>query len=326
MPASVSRCGGDEALTKAAWHLVHGYDLTPDEALPHLRRYNDAASPPWPESALLAKLNSADRKGGNRGWLRRPGEGERKNKPAPAPAPPKPPRPRPETFIPNDTEIAEIARVRGISPAAVSLAVANGVLSVGTNRELPAYFLHGPGIFQAKRLDGEKWKMRDGSESKVDTYFPVKGFGIRCGINQHTRTVIIIEGLVGLLEAVEAVQRAEDESGECWEGVGVIAAYSKASVLSNKNATYLSTRHVMILADAGEPGLKAAKGWRRAIKAAGGSARIRQFVQGDLGDELKRSPRCPDYLTEFNRSTKMRTNPNPTQRTPHETHDDRNSR
>jgi len=279
---------------------------------------------------VRVKLSGVNRFPGERGFLLGEESRERINRPTPAPPPPKSPRLRPETFIPNDTEIAQIARVRGISPAAVSLAVANGVLSVGTNRELPAYFLHGPGIFQAKRLDGGKWQLRDGGESKVDTYFPVKGFGIRCGINKDTKVVIITEGLVGLLEAVEAVLRAEDESGECWEGVGVIAAYSKASVLSNKNATYLSTRHVMILADAGEPGLKAAKGWRRAIKTAGGSARIRQFVEGDLGDELKRSPGCPDYLTEFYRNTKMRTStnptPTPTQRTPHETHDDRNSR
>ncbi len=303
MPASVSGCGGEEALRNAAWALVHGFDLTPDEALPHLRRYNDAASPPWPESALLAKLNSADRKGGNRGWLRRPGEGERKHKPVPRPpTPQKPPRPRPETREPTEAEMAEIARVRGVSVGAVALLVNHGILSVGVNRHLPAFFMRGSGIFQAKRMDGADWESETSGTFKVDTWKPEDGgefpFGISCGIKPETKDVIIAEGIVGLLELTEAVLRAEDDSGEAWEGVGVIGANSAASKLSAQQAAYLATRRVLILADAGDPGLKAAKAWRAAIKAAGGSARIRHFLVKDLRVALAASPACPPEITE----------------------------
>jgi hypothetical protein len=111
--------------------------------------------------------------------------------------------------------------------------------------------------------------------------------------------VIIVEGIVGLLEVAEAILRAEDDSGEAWEFVGVIGAISASSKLSPQQAVYLATRRVLILADAGDKGLNAAKAWRGAIKAAGGSACIRHFIEKDLRVALAASPSCPPEITEF---------------------------
>jgi hypothetical protein len=210
--------------------------------------------------------------------------------------------------------------VRGVSVGAVALLANHKILSVGVNRGLPAFFMKGPGIFQSKRRDGADWESETSGTFKVDTWKPEDGgefpFGISCGITAHTRDVIIAEGIVGLLELVEAVLRAEDDSGEAWEGVGVIGAISAASKLSAQEAAYLATRRVLILADAGEPGLKAAKAWRAAIKGGGGSARIRHFIVKDLRVALAASPACPPEITDFqpkhkNDNNKHKTQPNP---------------
>jgi hypothetical protein len=202
-------------------------------------------------------------------------------------------------------EIKQIARVRGVSEHAVCLASEHGCLSVGTNRGLPAFFLHGPGVFQARRLDGKKWEGKNGSTFKADTIGHVTGFGIGCGINQDTTAVIIVEGLAGLLEAMEAVLRADHEAGSCHEGIGVLAAVNATSQLSDNRAVYLSTRHVLILADAGDAGAKAGKGWRRAIKSAGGTAQVLQFSEGDLANELRSAPGCPPEITHFLTSSRQ---------------------
>lgn len=298
LPPSVQGTGGEQALHKACFVIVVGFNIPPDAAFPLLAEYNARAVPPWPDNALRLKLSGVNRFHGERGFLLGGETRERTHRPAQAPAPAKPPRPRPETRKPTEAEMAQIARVRGVSVGAVLLLVNHGLLTVGLNRGLPAFFLHGPGIFQAKRMDGKEWETRLGP-AKADTFAPVDGFGISCGVTADTKDVIIAEGIVGLLELTEAVLRAEDGTGVAWEGVGVIAAYAKDSKISAQQASYLAKRRILILADAGDAGLKAARKWRDAIKAAGGSARIRHFFVKDLGAALAASPGCPPEIIEF---------------------------
>jgi hypothetical protein len=320
LPPSIQGSGGENALHNACFSTVAGFDILPDAAFPLIAEYNASAVPPWNDNALRLKLSGVNRFPGERGFLLGEESRERINRPTPAPTPQKPPRPRPETRKPTDAEMAEIARVRGVSVGAVALLVNHGILRVGVNRGLPAFFMVGPGIFQAKRMNGADWESEACGTFKVDTWKPEDGgefpFGLSCGITAHTRDVIIAEGIVGLLELTEAVLRAEDDSGEAWEGVGVVGANSAASKLSAQQAAYLATRRVLILADAGDPGLKAAKAWRAAIKAAGGSARIRHFIVKDLRVALSASPACPNEITEFQPKHKNDNNNNKTQPSP----------
>jgi hypothetical protein len=66
----VAHQGGDDQLLHAACILVIGFDLTPDQALPYLRDYNQKCNPPWPESRLLYKVSQADKQSDRRGGLR----------------------------------------------------------------------------------------------------------------------------------------------------------------------------------------------------------------------------------------------------------------
>lgn len=301
---SVSGAGGDAALLKAARAVVCGFDTPAEDAFRILTDWSATnASPPWPDSAIKQKIASAQRWGSHRGYLL---EGERSGVStyspplvtAPTPVQ-RPSRPIPAMRRPTDEEMVVIAKIRGVSPSAVCLAALHGVLAVGENRGLPAFFLRGRGVTQARRMNGARWEI-SGKQVKADTIGAVCGFGISIGLNPNTRRVLTVEGLAGALEAVEAVQRADDAAGECREGVGVLAAYSASSRLSDEQAGYLAARSILILGDAGKPGLDAAKAWRRQIRNAGGAdVTAFQFSCGDLGTALSVSPDCPPEIIQF---------------------------
>lgn len=59
MPVSIATQGGDAAAFRAAVALVRGFDLSEQEALPLLARWNEACLPPWRENDLRHKLRNA---------------------------------------------------------------------------------------------------------------------------------------------------------------------------------------------------------------------------------------------------------------------------
>jgi hypothetical protein len=56
---SISGNCGDDMLFKVASILVHGFALSPLDALPFLQEYNERAQPPWPLNRLRYKLEEA---------------------------------------------------------------------------------------------------------------------------------------------------------------------------------------------------------------------------------------------------------------------------
>jgi hypothetical protein len=75
---SVAGHRGDDQLFHAACILVIAWDLSPEQALPYLRDYNQRCEPPWPENRLLYKLSEANKRPDVRGQLRNqvpPGNG-----------------------------------------------------------------------------------------------------------------------------------------------------------------------------------------------------------------------------------------------------------
>lgn len=71
LPPAVEGQGGDKQTFTAACHLVLGFGLSPADALPLLREYNERCRPPWVEADLVRKLHEADRRPGPRGTLLR---------------------------------------------------------------------------------------------------------------------------------------------------------------------------------------------------------------------------------------------------------------
>lgn len=79
LSGAVSGQGGHDQTFDAACALVKGFDLTPEEAGPILRRWNQGCSPPWTDRELDHKLTQADRKPDDkpRGYLFRGDDGRR---------------------------------------------------------------------------------------------------------------------------------------------------------------------------------------------------------------------------------------------------------
>ena len=69
LPAAVSGQDGHNKTFHAACILIHGFDLSPTDALPLLQEWNKACCPPWSEGELAHKLESAYNQTGERGYL-----------------------------------------------------------------------------------------------------------------------------------------------------------------------------------------------------------------------------------------------------------------
>jgi hypothetical protein len=70
LPDSIEGQNGSDVCFNAACCLVLGFDLTPNEAFPILEGWNKThAKPPWSERELRHKLDDADKKPDERGYL-----------------------------------------------------------------------------------------------------------------------------------------------------------------------------------------------------------------------------------------------------------------
>lgn len=88
VPGAVSGRGGHNDTLRVCGHIVHGYDLTPDEAWEFLAEWNAKCEPPWEENDLRRKLDEAKANPGDRespGYLirarREPGPGAAASRP-----------------------------------------------------------------------------------------------------------------------------------------------------------------------------------------------------------------------------------------------------
>jgi hypothetical protein len=311
---SIQRFGGEAALLSACTKLVIGWDLSPEAAFPYLVEWNAKASPPWSDRELMAKLRHVNRMGGPRGKLRGEGEWETPAVQEVAKQPPcvyREETARPFTLdanaaglrSPTLAEQRQIARLRGISESVPILAFNLGFLKVGRWRNLPAFFFVAKGIAQARRLDGIPWTFPDGDTGKAWTIRPVDAFGIRWNLHTGTRRVMIAEGLVASLELLEAILRAQDETGKPFPAdTGFLCAYNDKRRLSRREAAFLAERRTLILADAGDSGLEAWERWRGAIIGQGGrdsNIEGEQASEGDLGHALRQTANCPEVIRRF---------------------------
>jgi len=70
IPGAVSGAGGHDQTFKAACAMILGFGLTKAEAAVMLSDYNRRCEPKWTERELQHKIDSADKQGGERGYLR----------------------------------------------------------------------------------------------------------------------------------------------------------------------------------------------------------------------------------------------------------------
>lgn len=288
MPPAIAGSGGHSATFNAAAALTRGFAMAEQDALPSLMAWNQThCQPPWTESELRHKIRSAasstrplgyllDESGARPDYTAPNFESEAENKARQRKA-----WPEFKTLKPAD--ITAIAALRHMLPDAVDLAHRWGFVR-GAEIEGHRCFILYEGTFaQARRLDGQPFTRSDGTKIKAKNLPGSTGAFIGQRWLGDTQNVLLLEGAIGLLEALAAYALVNMK--ESWS---ILAATSASSRFARDPAllTRLNGRSVRIIPDADDAGMDAAASWLADLEAAGVRADAMELPEGfkDLGD------------------------------------------
>lgn len=297
--------GGDYATFSAAQALVRGFSLSVEEALPLLLEWNKGCKPPWSEAGLRGKLRSASTSSGRQeGYLlkeERPAcardrrgaafqnEAERRAWQR---------RKWPELRRLSREELFPIARLRHMPWNGLHIAQCFGLLK-GCRLDEHDCFVVCEGRFaQARRCDGLPFTNAEGRPLKAKNLPGSEGsFVGRCLLSQ-VPNVLLVEGAVGLLEALTAYALVDMK--DSWT---VLAATSASSRLRSDPVLLkaLAGRHVRIVPDMDEAGMKAAAFWLRDLREAGARVETLDLPDGckDIGSLLVSPEDSQDELNQI---------------------------
>lgn len=276
LPVSVQGQGGHNAAFRAACVLVHGFALGEAEALPLLIEWNTQCLPPWTEAELRHKLRSAAQNPGDKpkGHLLEQSSSSFSSRASGlSRAKPPAPRAKPEAWAAFERlthdDIRAIAALRGIYPDAVDLAHRWGFLKMTTLEGHRCFIIHEGTFAQARRLDGKPFRRPDGTQIKARNLpGSVGAFIGRNWLvpNPHITHVLLVEGCIGLLEALAAFCLVDMKDPWC-----ILAATSASSRFARdpKLLEALRGKHVRVVPDADTAGVSAAMSWMGDLRQAG---------------------------------------------------------
>jgi hypothetical protein len=287
MPPAIAGSGGHAATFNAAVVLVRGFAIPEQDALPLLMAWNQThCQPPWTESELRHKLRSAASSTRPLGYLLDEA-GVRRDTTAPdfeseAEKKARQRKAWPEFKPLKPAGITAIASLRHILPDAVDLAHRCGFLHGAEIEGQRCFIIHEGTFAQARRLDGQPFTRSDGTTIKAKNLPGSTG----AFIGQHwlgeAKNVLLVEGAIGLLEALAAF--ALVNMAGSWS---ILAASSASSRFARDPALLarLKGRCVRIIPDADEAGMDAAASWLADLEAAGVHADALALPDGfkDLG-------------------------------------------
>jgi len=283
LPPAVAGSGGHTALYNAAAALVRGFAMSEADALPLLLAWNQShCQPPWSEADIRHKLRSAATSTRPLGYLLNDTEtlsapcssgfGMDDEKKA---------RQReswPAFKVPTLAEIETISRLRHLPGSALRSAADAGLLRVGHYKHADCYILTEGTFAQARRLDGLPLPIRDGV-SKAKNLPGAVGAFIGAGLLDEVSNVLLVEGCIGLLEALACIALSDAQG---WTAIAATSASSRFHRAPDLLAR-LKGHRVRIVPDADEAGLEAAATWLADMENAGA------FV-----DAIKVPPECKD--------------------------------
>lgn len=286
LPPSIQGSRGSDALFEAAQSLVRGFSIPEADAFPLIVEWNAThATPPWSERELRHKLQDADRSSRRAaGYLLddKPTTGvasvlarEQAAKQAKRDAWP--------AFQPlSARSVDAICTLRGLLPAAVEAAIYAGYL-VGGPVDGHRSFILREGIFaQARRFDGQPFELA-GKPIKAKTLPGAEGQWIGWRTIGRDNPILIVEGAIGLLEAMSAIMAVDADH---WT---VLAAVSASSRFTGQDLHRLKGRRVRIVMDGDSTGADAAAVWAASLNGLEIKTDVFRLPDGlkDIGDALK---------------------------------------
>lgn len=305
MPVSVQGQGGSDAAFAVALALIKGFDLGEKEALPFFIEWNAGCLPPWQVSGLLHKLRDSSNADKPSGYLLNDevptrdrsapdfeNESEKKARQRKA---------WPEFKTLKPAGIETIAKLRHMMPDAVDLAHRHGFLKGAEIDGHKCFIIHEGTFAQARRHDGLPFTMHNGTQSKTKNLLGSQGAFIGQRLLGTTTSVLLVEGVFGLVEALAAFLLAEDVKKN-WS---VIAATSAGSRFVRDPAllSRLTGRHVRIIPDNDEKGTgyDAAASWMADLQKAGATVDAKALPDGckDLGDIITAPELHQETLNEL---------------------------
>jgi len=304
IPVALDGQGGDRATFAVAKALVRGFSLSVEEALPLLLAWNRDCKPPWSEAELRRKLRSAASSSGKaEGYLlpdrpmasrahSAPGmdnEAERRAWQR---------RQWPKMRRVSHEEMHAIARLRGIPWEGFYIAHCYGLLKACELEGHECYVIHEGRFAQVRRMDGQPLTNAEGRPIKAKNLPGSEGAFVGHGLLFEAPHVLLVEGAVGLLEALTAYALVDMEPS--WT---VLAATSASSRLERDPALLkaLSGRHVRIVPDVDTAGMNAAASWFRALREVGAQVESQELPDGckDLGALLAAGAVNQDELNQI---------------------------
>jgi len=184
------------------------------------------------------------------------------------------PEPKRELHLPadlhegTDSELATVAKLRGVNPEACQLAADRGLLKFGTVGGFPCWLLldQTRKSAQARRMDGQPFpSIGSLSERKAHT---LRGScqSWPLGLLEASQMpfLAIVEGGPDLLAAFHFAQ-AEGAA----ERVGVVAMLGASNSIPADALPHFKGKRVRIFPHDDEAGLKAAAGWEKQLRTAG---------------------------------------------------------
>jgi hypothetical protein len=304
MPPSIAGSGGSNDLFNAAVVLIRGFAISEADALPILTRWNQThCQPPWSLPELRHKLKDASTSSRPFGYLLKDdaptrdrtapdfeNESEKKARQRKA---------WPEFKTLKPAGIETIAKLRHMMPDAVDLAHQHGFLKGAEIDGHRCFIIHEGTFAQARRLDGLPLTMHDGTESKTKNLLGSQGAFIGQRWLGNTSHVLLVEGIIGLMEALAAFLLVEDVKKN-WS---ILAATSASSRFDRDRAllSRLTGKHVRIIPDNDEAGMNAAASWMADLKNAGATVDAKALPDGckDLGDIIAAPELHKETLNEL---------------------------
>jgi hypothetical protein len=195
---------------------------------------------------------------------------------------------------PTLAEIETISRLRHLPGSALRSAADACLLRVGHYEHADCYILTEGTFAQARRLDGLPLPIKDGV-SKAKNLPGAVGAFIGASLLDESSNVLLVEGCIGLLEALGCIALADVQG---WTAIAATSASSRFHRAPNLLAR-LKGRRVRIVPDADEAGLEAAATWLAAMEHAGAFPDAIELPPNckDLGPIVSDSLRHQSFLT-----------------------------